>query len=294
MKILTIKIILALIIANCAVSYAQYSEYFGYTDVRGAVVYNSALRDVIDADVTIVKSNRVKSLNITDETGAMISKMTFNEDGLITNFSSYEYNEGQEINYIIKWNENKKMSEIIYTEAGRSGLKFLYSFKYKDSYPESITVDFGKGLFEDYIFSYDETMPARLINKISYRDNSKDSVYMEQLFNYNNEGRLVNAKDTKFESTLDSVYYSGNITGINTSHFKKKKYEINDNRIVKETTIYPSKQLSAKVYTYETVIPDIISTVNYFYKDNGLIDYITTEHGEISLKSFYTYEYYDK
>lgn len=294
MKILTIKIILILIFANCAVSYAQYSEYFRFTDVRGTMVYNCAMRKVINEDAKVIKRNNVRSVSVTDESGTIQNKISFNKEGRVTNFSSYEYNEGEEISYEIQWSEDSKIQKIFYKEFGKTAMSFVYDFYYKESMLDYISVDFGLGLSENYIFAYGENSGETSIEKISYRDNYKDTVYMEQLFNYNNEGRLVNIKETKFGTTLDSVYYEGNITGINTSHFRKKKYEINDNRIVKETTIYPSKQLSAKVYTYETVIPDIISTVNYFYKDNGLIDYITTEHGEISLNSFYNYEYYDK
>ncbi len=294
MKILAIKIILALIFVNCSVSYAQFSEYFRFTDVRGTMVYDCAMHSVINEDAKVIKRNNVRSVSVTDESGAILNKMSFNKEGRVTNFSTYEYNEGAEISYEILWSEDLKIQKIFYKEFGKTAMSFVYDFYYKESLLDYISVDFGLGLSENYIFAYGKNSGETSIEKISYKDNYKDTVYMEQLFNYNNEGRLVNVKDTKFESTLDSVYYVGNITGINTSHFKKKKYEINNSRIVKETTIYPSKQLSAKVYTYETVIPDIVSTANYFYKDNELIDYVTTERGEISLKSFYTYEYYDK
>jgi hypothetical protein len=248
---------------------------------------------VIKEDAKIIKRNNVRLVIITDESGAPVKKIGFDKEGRIINFTSYEYNEGEEISYEIQWSEDSKYKKIFYREYGKTAMSFVYDFSYRDNLLERISTQFGFGLSEDYIFTFGENNGKRTIEKISYRDNYKDTVYMEQVFNYNNEGKLITVKDTKFESTLDSVYYDGNITGINTKHFRKKKYEINDNRIISEITIIPSLQLNANANNQKKRTPDIISTVNYFYKDNGLIDYITTERGEISLKSFYTYEYYD-
>lgn len=272
---------------------AQYDEYFRFTDVRGTIVYDFAMRSVINDDVKIIKRNNIRLVLITDESGAPVKKIGFDKEGRITNFSSYEYNEGEEINYEIQWSEDSKFQKIFYKEFGKTAMSFEYDFFYSDNFLERISTQFGFGLSEDYIFTFGRSSGDNSIEKISFKDNYKDTVYMEQLFNYNSNGKLESVYDAKFAAILDSVYYDGNNIGINTKHFKKRKFEIENNRIIKEINIYPSKQLSAKHYTYETEIPDITSTVNYFYKDNGLIDYTATERGEISLKSFYTYEYYD-
>lgn len=277
----------------CSSANAQYDEYFRFTDVRATIVYDVAMRSVIKEDAKIIKRNNVRLVIITDESGAPVKKIGFDKEGRIINFTSYEYNEGEEISYEIQWSEDSKYKKTFYREYGKTAMSFVYDFSYRDNLLERISTQFGFGLSEDYIFTFGENNGKRTIEKISYKDNYKDTVYMEQVFNYNNEGKLITVKDTKFESTLDSVYYDGNITGINTKHFRKKKYEINDNRIISEITIIPSLQLNANANNQKKRTPDIISTVNYFYKDNGLIDYITTERGEISLKSFYTYEYYD-
>lgn len=294
MKILTIKIILALIFLNCSVSFAQYNEYFRFTDVRGTMVYDCAMRSVINEDAKVMQRNNVRSVTVADESGTIQNKMSFNKEGRITNFSSYEYNEGEEISYEIQWSEDSKIQKIYYKEFGKTAMSFVYDFYYKESMLDYISVDFGLGLSENYIFTYGKNNGDMSVEKISYKDNYKDTVYMEQLFNYNNNGSLVNVKDTKFESTLDSVDYEGNILGINTKYFRKRKFEIKDNRIISEITIIPSLQVNANANNQKKEIPDMVSTKYYFYKENGLIDYITNDKGELSLKTIYTYEYYDR
>lgn len=291
MKIFTFKTFLLIYFIYSSPAAAQYDEYFRTTDIRAMIVYGYALQPVIEADGNLLKVTGVKDVTVTDDSGNLVSKISFNTDGWITNFSSWEYNNGEEINYEIHWN-NYDVPVTNYSEKGEGGINIKYTSFFKDYLLDRITADFGKGLSEDYIMSYRKLLFPKQINKISFRDNSKDTIYMEQIFNYDSKNFLINVKETKYETTLDSIYYDGNIIGINTSLFKKRIFEIKDNRIVKETIVYPSKQPTAKVYTYKTEIPDLVITKKYFYRTDGLIDYTEREPG--GGKTIYTYNFFTK
>lgn len=289
MQIFTFKTLLIIYFLYNSPAAAQYDEYFRTTDIRAMIVYGYALQPVIETDGYLLKVTGVKDVTVTDDSGNLVSKISFNTDGWITNFSSWEYNNGEEINYDIHWN-NYETPVTYYSEKGTGGINIKYTSFFKDYLIDRITADFGNGLSEDYIMSYRKLLFPKQIENISFRDNSKDTIYMEQVFNYDSKNYLINVKETKYETTLDSVYYAGNIIGIITSHFKKRIFEIKDNRIVKETTIYPSKQLNAKVYSYETEIPDVEIIKKYFYRTDGMIDYIEREPG--GGKIIYTYTFY--
>ena len=138
------------------------------------------MRSVINEDAKVMKRNSVRSVSVTEESGAIQNKMSFNKEGRVTNFSSYEYNEGEEISYEIQWSEDSKIQKIFYKEFGKTAMSFVYDFYYKESLLDYISVDFGLGLSENYIFAYGENIGEISIEKISYKYNYKDTVYMEQ------------------------------------------------------------------------------------------------------------------
>lgn len=290
MKIFTIKTLLLISFLYCSPVAAQYDEYLRVTDVRSMAVYSYALKDVIIKDAEILKSNGVKEVTAVDETGKIVTRLSVNQTGWAVNFSSWQFSDGAEINYAITWGENNSITKIAYKESGEGGISIMYDFTFRDYLIELIAADFGNGLAEDYIFSY---YPTYLINRIGYKDKSKDTVYLEVYFNYDTQsGKLLTVKDTKYESTLDSVYYDGNVTGINNRNFKERKFMVEESRIIQETVIYPHRIYSAKANQDKTEFIRTPVVTNYFYKENGLIDYAETGNGGAKRKIYYTYTYY--
>jgi len=266
---------------------AQYAEYFKVNDVRGAFVYDIALSKVIDEDVRLLKKNKVKSVIVQSDSVNVMSKFAVNENGWITNYSNYEYNDGEEINYDIAW-QNNKLAEVKYKERG---MGITYTFNYGEKYLDFIHADFGMGLAEDYIFTYTN---SGLIGSIAYDDKSKDTVYMTINFEYNEKDKLTATRHSQYPHALDSVSYENNTVTIARTHWEIKKITLDELRITEEKNIFPSKQLQSRAYSHELRSPDIITTYRYFYKANGLIDYIESGTDGVKHKIIYEYEYYSE
>ncbi|MBS1494764.1 MAG: hypothetical protein JST55_14710 [Bacteroidetes bacterium] len=284
MKIFFIIFLFCCCMSSCEVK-AQYADYFKITDLRGAFVYDIVMRKVIDKDVHILKENNVKSVVVRGDSGKVTSKFSVNEDGWITNYSTYEYNDGEEINYEITYDGSRPLT-IKYKE---KGMGINYTCFYKDNHLEYINADFGSKLAEDCVFSFSN---KDKIDRIDYIDKLKDTVYMTIHFLYDSKDKLVSTKDIKFDNVIDTISYSENVITINRLHFEEKKYTLNDNRITEEQNTFPSKQLQSKSYSYQTEIPDIVSKYRYYYKDNGLIEYIDAGTDNFKYKYIYEYEYY--
>lgn len=276
-----LTIILVLFFLNAK---AQYVDYVKITDVRTAIVYDMIFSKVKDADAELLKYCKVKNVTALDETGNVKYKFSLNKDGRIINYSTFEYNDGEEINYVITWEENK-MKAVQYKE---NNMSINYSFSYDNSLLNYIRADFGMGVSEDYIFDYNNN---GRIKHIAFRDNSKDTVYMTILFEYSGS-KLVKTFDSKFDNAIDTIFYENDAVTLEQKSYLSREFRLNGNRIEKEIHTFPQKQLRAKVNTYKTQIPDIVTTYNYFYKENGLIEYIDSKTGNTSYKTILSYEYF--
>jgi hypothetical protein len=253
--------------------------------VRGAFVYDIAMKKVIDNDVRILKENKVKSVVVRGDSGKVTSKFTVNEEGWITKYSTYEYNNGEEINYEITY-EGSKPITIKYIE---KGMGIIYTFYYKDSRLDYINADFGNKLAEDYIFSFSD---RDNISRIDYNDKYKDTIYMSINFIYDVNDKIISTKDIRFENPIDTISYTNNSVSIKRVNYEEKKFIMEGKRITEEQNTFPSKQLQSKSYSYQTMIPDVVSKYKYFYKENGLIDYIDTGTDNFKNKCIYEYEFY--
>jgi hypothetical protein len=270
-------------------AHAQYDEYFRFTDVRATVVYNYAFEDVIDTDAKILKKNKVKEVTAKNEDGILISKMLINAEGWAENFSTNEYG-NKEINYKLIWDELGLVTNVIYTEDNRD---ITYAFGYKNNFIDVIHADFGiGGLAEDYIFFPKDIDGKPVPDKISYRDTYKDTIYMTCLFNYTSEGKVVSVYHEKFpDSPVDSVSYEGSSVYVEKKYYSKRKFEIKDERILREEISIPDLQPAHANYIKDNKRKEIVTTKNYFYKENGLIDYI--QLGSDGGKIIYEYSFYN-
>jgi hypothetical protein len=171
-------------------------------------------------------------------------------------------------------------------------MNITYDCFYEDGFLNLIKTDFGNGIFEDYLFDCTKINDEYFFDKLMYKDKTKDSIYLTVAFGYDDKGKLVTLKETAFETILESMEHRLNSVTVRENNYASHNYALNNLRFISEETIYPARQLRAKVNTYER--KNLKTTVKYFYRENGLIDYTEINSGGGSkVKGIYEYSYYD-
>ncbi len=269
---------------------AQYTEYFKFHDVRHTLVYDMIFADLIYNDAQILSGNKVKEVTLRGEDGAVLNKFTLNPEGWIIQYSTYEYNENQEIKYDITWDEDNKPMRIDYKETGRYEMNIAYVFHYNENFIDFISADFGYGLKEDYVITPIQIDKQPLVKKIAYDDKSKDTVYMVCTFEYDKSGRLTGTYVGQSGRAIDTISYEDNSVLIDFVHYEKKKYIMENLRITEEQTTIPPPQTHAYVKP-ELQEKETVVAKKYFYKENGLIDY-TEINGNPGSRIKYEYVFY--
>lgn len=270
---------------------AQYTDYFKWTDVRSTCIYNMIFADVLIKDLQILTANGVKEVTTRDVSGAVLNTFKLNSQGFITEYSTFEYNDGRKIKYDLTWGDGGGIQKLDYTEEGQYGMHIIYNFSYKNYFVDVISADFGMGLSEDYVLSSVIVPRGSLITKIAYHDRSKDTVYMVCDFQYDSETKLITTKTGADNWLLDTISYEENSVLIEQRAYQKKKYVLEGSRVIEETTTFPTKHHHAYLKPNTIQEKDIVTTKKYFYKENGLIDYITINNSEG--KIFYEYGYFN-
>jgi len=261
--------------------------------MRRCVVENILLKECFEKDALILRSNKVKSVTLIDENDSITHRVQFNENGLAENFfytAYYQFKDKVDtIEYKILWDKEKRISKLDYKYGV---LNTVYLPVYENSKLQKINAEFGFGIKEDYIFTYENERIASL----QYYDVNKDTIYLWLKFIYDENGKLVKAA-TDDGITIDSItrvpYMNYEDIIISTNSEGSCTYRIENGRITQKQRKTPAPQ--PRAYYRASKFPKyFIDTDKYFYRENGLIDYVmknTQYHSGNKIR--YEYEFFD-
>ncbi len=280
-----IKILISMLMI-CSSAEAQYNFSFVDRYALMHIIVNTHLKKIFDADAKRLRDNKVKSVIVGNDTLPEFEQYEINLRGFAENLitknelylkgeSEAEYNIKYNVGGLISWiYYSPEQTELFYEhDAGKlskirsvsyDNMEYLALFYYKKDLPDSL---------------YTESFENNVSGKGNFKIETDAKGFITNVFD---RGK-INANDTVFQVTkLDDSLLEIKSTQGNQKYMS---FEIKDDKI---NSYNAQIKINNEVYIYKT---------DFYYKTNGLIDYINFSKsgikGIVTHKYKYNYQYYD-
>lgn len=276
-------------------SSAQYVDFYPGGNFQYYILNSLVFKDVILADVQILKNNKVRTIIVNDTFGICDSILLNEEGGIIewhTNHSFMTDNprilqedENGMVHFPV-YKLNTTIHNFSYDEDNRI---YYYNYLYENSLQQSWEITYtdgkiqtiGKSPYRYLDFFYND-LSDEISKIVSYYNRADITHAFDIYINYDKEKRPVQIYDSSNQYELArAIYYNDNTLETRAFNGIETKYSFADNRIINEEHLYNYDGYfrSNKLFTY---------------RKDKLIDYtVETYETKRIYKRKYSYKYYE-
>jgi len=260
---------------------AQYYNNVVITDVNFFIVNSDANKSIRAADAETLKKNMVREVKIKNSEGKITRQLLVNQMGYIETYAIFDdVTELLQQEYRFGYDPDNNL--VSCTVKGDE-ISLSHTLTYENGMLASVDVD-SLGYLTKYNIARDSSgriLKATLLNQEGWE-------LQKYIYRYHSENLVEEITNEENSTAYYTFIYQKNRMKYYLPFSNVDEYEFKDDRITKEERTFPLKSyLSRKPL-------NIKITKKYFYKKNGLIDYIKiTESNKRTTKEIYEYGYFD-
>ena len=269
----------------------QYFDRYVIYDESGLISSKEPLKSIMQLDMDILKKNKVKEVKV-NYTKSSYRIYNILDSGFLSEINSFSYNgysyDSQELYY---YNKNNKTDSIISKKFIPGSLKVEKDSR--DFFYEDNKLKYIVKTSQDTIYWIDYFFYDKILNRDTFSlqyKNRRNSIYTaDYLVRYYDSSIMIKDYSTRQWTQTDSIYRSGDTIIDRQNNIFNYKIFLKNNRILKE-------EGQRRVYTFYTddYIDYSPNTFSYFYRSDGLIDYIIMEdENNHSRKIKFSYSFYN-
>jgi len=276
------KILLLIFIFASIKINAQYYDNCIVDNVNFFIAKNLANKNIRDADVKLLKENKVRIIKISTGEGKITGKVSVNLHGQIENYMVFdEADEMLEEEY--RFGYDMEGNLVSCTVKG-DGISLSHIFTYENNMLASVDVD-SLGFASQYVIARDE---QNRILKTTLFDLQKDSLIQKYFYHYDENNRVIKITDENYEQIFYKMSYGKNRVSVSIPLYITDSYEYENDRITNEAQEFPMKTSQSRK------AGKITFTEKYSYLQNGLIESVKITGSKTgSTVEKYEYAFYE-